>query len=48
MIGGYETKSSQSIIKHENVVAEASGHYKQVEDFMAAEVFVSAVEDGQF
>ena len=33
---------------HYDIVAEASAHYEQVEDFMASEVFMPVVEDGKF
>ena len=32
---------------HYDIVAEASAHYEQVEDFMASEVFMPVVEDGK-
>lgn len=43
----YENTSCHIEI-HENKVADASAHHKQVENFMRTEVLVFRVKDGQF
>lgn len=32
---------------HHDIVAEASSHYEEMENFVGAEVFVFGIEDGQ-
>ena len=39
------TLHDRKVIVHEYEVTEASGHYKQVEDFVTSKIFMAVVED---